>query len=147
MVTASSTLGTGPFSIVGVSSWVLVFPCFTEISIFKANREDPDQTPRSATADLGPHCLPMTLLWDARHVWVKRNRCTFKRNNSCEFCFSPFWKGIYSKRNFLPREQILFLLDPFSKGGWCTGKLNRTSQKFLLQTSRSCALQKCYSSR
>ena len=24
---------------------------------------DPDQTPRSAASDLGPHCLPITLLW------------------------------------------------------------------------------------
>ena len=28
---------------------------------------DPDQTPRS---DLGLHCLPISLLWDARHKWV-----------------------------------------------------------------------------
>ena len=27
---------------------------------------DPDQTPRSAASDLGLHCLPMSLLWDAR---------------------------------------------------------------------------------
>ena len=26
-----------------------------------ANREDPDQTPRSAASDLGLHCLPNTL--------------------------------------------------------------------------------------
>ena len=28
---------------------------------------DPDQTPRSA---LGLHCLPLSLLWDARLKWV-----------------------------------------------------------------------------
>ena len=26
---------------------------------------------RSAASDLGLHCLPMSLLWDARHKWVK----------------------------------------------------------------------------
>ena len=31
------------------------------------NREDLDQTPRSVAADLGLHCLPMSLLWDKRH--------------------------------------------------------------------------------
>ena len=34
-------------------------------------RVDPDQTPRSAASDLDLHCLPMSLLWDARHEWVK----------------------------------------------------------------------------
>ena len=29
-----------------------------------------DQTPRSVASDLGLHCLPMSLLWDARHRWV-----------------------------------------------------------------------------
>ena len=32
---------------------------------------DPAQTPRSAASDLGLHCLPMSLLWDARHKWVE----------------------------------------------------------------------------
>ena len=27
-----------------------------------AKRGDPDQTPHSAASDLGPHCLPVTLL-------------------------------------------------------------------------------------
>ena len=27
---------------------------------------------RSAASDLGLHCLPVSLLWDARHKWVKR---------------------------------------------------------------------------
>ena len=25
----------------------------------------------SAASDLGLHCLPLSLLWDARHKWVK----------------------------------------------------------------------------
>ena len=35
-----------------------------------ANRVDQDQMPLSAS-DLGLHCLPMSLLCDARHKWVK----------------------------------------------------------------------------
>ena len=31
---------------------------------------DPDQTPRSAASDLD-HCLPVSLLWDAMHKWIK----------------------------------------------------------------------------
>ena len=27
--------------------------------------------PHSAASDLGLHCLPMSLLWDARLKWVK----------------------------------------------------------------------------
>ena len=29
--------------------------------------------PHSAASDLDLHCLPMSLLWDARHKWVKNN--------------------------------------------------------------------------
>ena len=36
-----------------------------------ANSVDPDQTPRSVASDLGLHCLPMSLLWNARLKWVK----------------------------------------------------------------------------
>ena len=35
-------------------------------SELKANSEDTDQTPRSAASDLGLHCLPMSLIKDAR---------------------------------------------------------------------------------
>ena len=42
-----------------------------EIPVFKANSVDLGQTPRSAVFDLGLHCLLMSLLWDARHKWVK----------------------------------------------------------------------------
>ena len=37
---------------------------------FNANSVDSDQTPRSVASDLGLHCLPMSLLWDARLKWV-----------------------------------------------------------------------------
>ena len=43
-----------------------------------ANSVDPDQTPRSAASDLGLHCLPMSLLWDARLKWVKQDIITYR---------------------------------------------------------------------
>ena len=46
-------------------------PCFIEIPVLNANSVAPDQTPRSAASDLGINCLPVSLLWDARHIWVK----------------------------------------------------------------------------
>ena len=45
---------------------VLSLPCVIEIPLFNANSVDPDQMPRSAESDLGLHCLPKSLLWDAR---------------------------------------------------------------------------------
>ena len=36
-----------------------------------ANNVDPDQMPRSAESGLGLHCLLISLIWDARHKWVK----------------------------------------------------------------------------
>ena len=43
---------------------------FVEMSEFNAISEDPDPTPRSAASDLET-LLPISLLWDARHKWVK----------------------------------------------------------------------------
>ena len=37
---------------------------FIEIPVFNANSVDPHQTPHF---DLGIYCLPMSVLWDARH--------------------------------------------------------------------------------
>ena len=51
---------------------LLLLSCFMEIPVFNANGVVPDQTPHFAASDLGLHCLPMSLLWDARHKWVKR---------------------------------------------------------------------------
>ena len=51
-----------------------------EISVINANSVDPDQTSRSAASDLGLHRLPMSLLWDARHKWVKTIICSKKNN-------------------------------------------------------------------
>ena len=51
----------------------LLLPCSIEIPVFSANSVDPDQTPCSSASDLRLHCLPMSLLWEARHKWVKKN--------------------------------------------------------------------------
>ena len=50
---------------------ILLLLYFIEISEFNANSVDPDQTPRSVASDLGLHCLPMSILWDARQKWVR----------------------------------------------------------------------------
>ena len=56
------TFWTGPFPIKRVSGYLLLLlPCFIEISIFNANSEAPDQTPRYAASDLDIHWLPMSL--------------------------------------------------------------------------------------
>ena len=39
-----------------------------KIPVFSADSTDPDQT---AASDQGLHCLPMSLLRDTRHKWVK----------------------------------------------------------------------------
>ena len=49
---------------------VLVLSFIIVIPVLNANSVDPDQTPRSVASDLGLHCLPMSLLWDARHKWA-----------------------------------------------------------------------------
>ena len=49
---------------------ILLLLCFIESPVFNANSVDPDQTPRSAASDLGLHCLPVSLLGDARYKWV-----------------------------------------------------------------------------
>ena len=51
------------------SAWLvcIITICFKEIHAFNAHNVDPDQMPCSAAFDLGLHCLPMLLLWDARH--------------------------------------------------------------------------------
>ena len=58
------------------SSHVLI-----EILAFNVNNVDPDG-PQFAASDLGLDCLPMSLLWDARHKWVN------KADNFCSFLFA-----------------------------------------------------------
>ena len=57
-------------SIYGMSDKFLLLPCFIEIPVFNAQSVDPDLMPHSVASDLGLHCLPMFLLWDARLKWV-----------------------------------------------------------------------------
>ena len=45
---------------------------FCRISDLNANSIAPDQTLHSAASDLDLHCLPMSLLWEARLKWVKQ---------------------------------------------------------------------------
>ena len=59
-----------------ISDKFLLLLWFTEIPVFNSNSVDPDQTPRALMSDLGLHCLPMSLLWKARHKWVKKHHCT-----------------------------------------------------------------------
>ena len=65
------------FPIKGVSGKLLLLPRFIAIPVFIANSEDPDQTLHSAASDLGLNCLPISLLWDARHKWdkIRYNLC------------------------------------------------------------------------
>ena len=65
MLNATLTLRTGPFHKGCPVSFIL--PCCIEIPVSNANSVDPDQTPQNAASDLCLHCLPMSLLWDARH--------------------------------------------------------------------------------
>ena len=48
---------------------------FIEILVFNANSVDLDQTSCCAASDLSIHFLLMSLLWDARHTWVKAEIC------------------------------------------------------------------------
>ena len=52
----------------------LVLLFIIKVHVLNANSEDIDQTPHSAASDLGLHCLPMSILWDARHIWVNEKK-------------------------------------------------------------------------
>ena len=71
MDSSTITLWTSLFLVKGVSGKFLLFPCFTEMPVLNANSIDPDETLLYTVPDLGPHCLPIFHLWDARHKWVK----------------------------------------------------------------------------
>ena len=66
-------------SYIRVSGKFLLNSCFVEISELYANSVDPDQTPHSAASDLSLHCLPMSLLSEARYKWVKRDQSSWTR--------------------------------------------------------------------
>ena len=68
----TSTFWTCLFPVEGIFGYFLLSPaCLIEIPVPNANSIDTDQTPRAASSDLGLHCLPMSLLWDARPKWIK----------------------------------------------------------------------------
>ena len=52
---------------------LLLYSCFVGFSELNANSVDSYQTPHSAASDLGLHCVPMSLLWDARFKWNKHH--------------------------------------------------------------------------
>ena len=66
------------------------------ISIVNDNSVDPDQTPHFAASDLGLHCLPMPLLWDAGHKWVNRVRKK-KYFRSISYCLQNYisYNGVW----------------------------------------------------
>ena len=55
-----------------MSGCLLLLSHFLEIHVCSAKSVDPDQMPHSVASDLGLHCLQMSILWDARHKWVKK---------------------------------------------------------------------------
>ena len=60
-----------------MSGQFFLLPCVVEISELITNSVDPDQTAGSAMSNLGLHCLPVSLLWDARHKWVNFEQLYF----------------------------------------------------------------------
>ena len=56
---------------------VLLKVCIIKIPVINANSVEPNQTPRSVASDLDLHCLPMSLLWAARHKWINFQAYTF----------------------------------------------------------------------
>ena len=71
MDSSTSLYGQVHFKSKGYFVYVKVLPFIIEIPVFDANSADPDLTPHSSASDLGLHCLLISILWDARHKWVK----------------------------------------------------------------------------
>ena len=69
---SSLVLWTGPFPVHWASDHFIIITmfCSVEIPVFNSNSVDSDQTLRSAASELDLHCLPMSLLWDARYKLV-----------------------------------------------------------------------------
>ena len=49
---------------------VFIFTMFYETPVFNTNSIESNQTTHSVASDLDLHCLPLSLLWDARLKWV-----------------------------------------------------------------------------
>ena len=54
-----------------LGAWLIFIITVYRNSLFNANNVDYDQMLHSGVSDLGLHCLSASLLWDARHEWVK----------------------------------------------------------------------------
>ena len=78
MYSSTITLWIGPFPIERVSGYFFIITTFYRQFYIYCKQCRPDQTPRSAASVLGLHCLPISLLWDARLKWVKAD---FFRSN------------------------------------------------------------------
>ena len=70
----------------------LLLQCFIEISVFNSNRVDPDQLLHSVASDPGLHCLPMSLLWDAKHKWLNGYPQYFRGQIRKVSIFFFFWR-------------------------------------------------------
>ena len=71
MDSSTITLQASPFSQYKGCLVSFIITIFIETPMFNVNSVDPDQTPLSAASDLDLHCLPMSLLWNARLKLVK----------------------------------------------------------------------------
>ena len=72
MDSSTLTLWTGSFQFKEHPVCFYILPCFKENPIFYAYSVGLDLTSSSAASDLGPHCLPVSPLWDARNKWVNK---------------------------------------------------------------------------
>ena len=86
-----------------------VLPCFIEISVCNANSVDLDQTPRYMASDLGQYCLSMSLLWDARHKWVKCNIVGKKAAYGHPALSERRFAEIYFRKSYILRYGGIFL--------------------------------------
>ena len=73
MDSCTVTLWSDTFPVERVSGLFLLLPYVIETPVLNANSVDSDWTPHSAASDLSLHCLPMSLLWEARHKWVNNS--------------------------------------------------------------------------
>ena len=75
--------------------------------IFKANSEDPDETPHYVASHLGLCCLTMSHLWDPRLKWVNRKPdcvCVFRMSIRYTL-YMEFRCSLYSKGHL--REKMM----------------------------------------
>ena len=74
------------------------------MSELNANSVDPDQMLHTAASDLDLHRLAMSLLWDARHTWVKGTQQTLYISH-CFFFFLQRRQMLSSGVRIVPNNQ------------------------------------------